>query len=51
MKLGYEIRSMSVHEQMLQMWKRNFNVKIVPQAKVCDVFLQTSAVNGLLHSL
>lgn len=38
MKLGYEIRSMSVHEQMLQMWKRNFNVKIVPQAKVCVMF-------------
>lgn len=32
--LGYEIRSTSVHEQMLQMWKSNFNVKLVPKAKM-----------------
>ncbi|KAF5447335.1 hypothetical protein F2P56_032895 [Juglans regia] len=31
--LGYEIRSTSVHEQMLQMWRRNFDVKIIPQSK------------------
>ncbi|XP_062173221.1 uncharacterized protein LOC133878662 [Alnus glutinosa] len=40
--LGYEIRSMSVHEQMLQMWKRNFNVKIVPQAKMDQTFQHPS---------
>lgn len=33
-KIGYEIRSTSVHEQMLQMWKRNFDVKTVPNSKV-----------------
>lgn len=33
-QLGYEIRSTSVHEQMLQMWKNNFDVKTVPRTKV-----------------
>ena len=42
MKLGYEIRSTNVHEQMLQMWRRNFDVKIVPQSKVCIVFYANS---------
>lgn len=32
--LGYEIRSTNVHEQMLNLWKRNFEVKIVPRAKM-----------------
>ncbi|XP_022862166.1 protein N-lysine methyltransferase METTL21A isoform X5 [Olea europaea var. sylvestris] len=32
--LGYEIRSTNVHEQMLELWKRYFEVKIVPRAKL-----------------
>ncbi|RVW82816.1 Protein-lysine methyltransferase METTL21D [Vitis vinifera] len=32
--LGYEIRSTNVHEQMLDMWKQNFEVKIIPKAKM-----------------
>ncbi|RVW17551.1 hypothetical protein CK203_083499 [Vitis vinifera] len=32
--LGYEIRSTNVHEQMLDMWKQNFDVKIIPKAKM-----------------
>ncbi|KAL2924834.1 Protein-lysine methyltransferase METTL21D [Bienertia sinuspersici] len=32
--LGYEIRSTSVHEKMLQMWKSNFDVKTVPRTKM-----------------
>ncbi|KAI3997114.1 hypothetical protein MKX01_008958 [Papaver californicum] len=32
--LGYEIRNMVVHEQMLQMWKSNFEVKTVPRTKM-----------------
>ncbi|XP_022750021.1 protein N-lysine methyltransferase METTL21A-like isoform X2 [Durio zibethinus] len=32
--LGHEIRSTSVHEQMLQTWKNLFEVKIVPKAKM-----------------
>ncbi|XP_059626843.1 uncharacterized protein LOC132269605 [Cornus florida] len=32
--LGYEIRSTNVHEKMLHMWKRNFEVKIIPKAKM-----------------
>lgn len=33
-KLGYEIRSTNVHEQMLEMWKKNFEVKTVSKSKV-----------------
>ncbi|KAJ6309626.1 hypothetical protein OIU76_014548 [Salix suchowensis] len=32
--LGYEIRSTNVHERMLDMWKKNFEVKTVPKAKM-----------------
>ncbi|XP_058199941.1 uncharacterized protein LOC131314956 [Rhododendron vialii] len=32
--LGYEMRSTNVHEQMLHLWKRNFQVKNVPKAKM-----------------
>ncbi|XP_065865025.1 uncharacterized protein [Euphorbia lathyris] len=32
--IGHEIRSTSVHERMLNLWKRNFEVKIVPKTKV-----------------
>ncbi|XP_020592262.1 protein N-lysine methyltransferase METTL21A isoform X2 [Phalaenopsis equestris] len=32
--LGYEIRSTTVHEQMIQTWKENFIVKTVPKAKM-----------------
>ncbi|KAJ9699289.1 hypothetical protein PVL29_008069 [Vitis rotundifolia] len=32
--MGYEIRSTNVHEQMLDMWKQNFEVKIIPKAKM-----------------
>ncbi|KAE8689069.1 putative s-adenosylmethionine synthetase [Hibiscus syriacus] len=32
--LGHEIRSTSVHEQMLQTWKNFFDVNIVPKAKM-----------------
>ncbi|XP_015688928.1 protein N-lysine methyltransferase METTL21A [Oryza brachyantha] len=32
--LGYEIRSTTVHEQMMEMWKSNFNVKTVSKSKM-----------------
>ncbi|CAN8305930.1 unnamed protein product [Cochlearia groenlandica] len=32
--LGYEIRSTSVHDKMLQMWKDNFEVKTIPRSKM-----------------
>ncbi|CAN0916468.1 Protein N-lysine methyltransferase METTL21D [Linum grandiflorum] len=32
--LGHEIRSTIVHEKMLAMWRSNFEVKIVPKAKM-----------------
>ncbi|KDP43983.1 hypothetical protein JCGZ_05450 [Jatropha curcas] len=32
--MGYEVRSTSVHKQMLDVWKPNFELKIVPRAKM-----------------
>ncbi|KAL6566838.1 hypothetical protein OROMI_015242 [Orobanche minor] len=32
--LGYELRSTNVHDQMLDLWKRNFEIKSVPKAKM-----------------
>ncbi|KAK6141963.1 hypothetical protein DH2020_024297 [Rehmannia glutinosa] len=32
--LGYELRSTNVHDRMLDLWKRNFEVKSVPKAKM-----------------
>ncbi|KAF8039480.1 hypothetical protein BT93_B1876 [Corymbia citriodora subsp. variegata] len=32
--LGYEMRSTSVHEQMMQMWKRSFVLKPIPKSKM-----------------
>ena len=33
-QLGYEIRSATVHEKMMEMWKSNFIVKTVSKLKV-----------------
>jgi hypothetical protein len=33
-QLGYEIRSTTVHEKMMEMWKSNFIVKTVSKSKV-----------------
>nr|DAD48835.1 TPA_asm: hypothetical protein HUJ06_018772 [Nelumbo nucifera] len=40
--LGYEIRSSTVHEKMLQMWKSNFEVKTVPRAKMDSKYQHAS---------
>lgn len=32
--LGYELRSSTVHEKMTQLWKENFDVKIIPKSKM-----------------
>uniref|UniRef100_A0A7N0RCI7 Uncharacterized protein n=1 Tax=Kalanchoe fedtschenkoi TaxID=63787 RepID=A0A7N0RCI7_KALFE len=32
--LGHEIRSTAVHEQMLDMWKKHFDVKSIPKSKM-----------------
>ncbi|OVA06954.1 Nicotinamide N-methyltransferase-like [Macleaya cordata] len=40
--LGYEIRSTVVHEQMLQMWKSNFEVKTVPRSKMDSKYQHAS---------
>ncbi|KAJ0806494.1 putative lysine methyltransferase, S-adenosyl-L-methionine-dependent methyltransferase [Helianthus annuus] len=32
--IGYEIRSTNVHEQMIQLWKKHFEVKTVPKSKM-----------------
>lgn len=43
-QLGYEIRSTTVHEQMMQMWKSNFNVKTVSKSKM-DVKYQHPSIH------
>lgn len=48
--LGYEIRSTSVHEQMLEMWKRNFEVKVVPKSKM-DVEYQHPSIQLYIMGL
>ncbi|KAK0603104.1 hypothetical protein LWI29_001486 [Acer saccharum] len=40
--LGYEIRSTSVHEQMLNMWKSHFDVKVVPKSKMDNNYQHSS---------
>ncbi|PHT33774.1 hypothetical protein CQW23_25574 [Capsicum baccatum] len=40
--LGHEIRSTNVHEKMLEMWKRNFEVKTVPKAKMDSTYQHPS---------
>ncbi|KAG6466574.1 protein N-lysine methyltransferase METTL21A-like isoform X1 [Zingiber officinale] len=32
--LGYEVRSTTVHDRMMDMWKENFIVKTIPKAKM-----------------
>lgn len=48
--LGYEMRSTNVHEQMLRLWKRNFEVKNVPRAKM-DSKYQHSSIQLFIMSL
>lgn len=46
-QLGYEIRSTMVHDQMIDMWKSNFNLKSIPRSKVlifCDFLLSIFSV-------
>lgn len=40
--LGHEIRSTNVHEKMLEMWKRNFEVKTVPKSKMDSTYQHPS---------
>ncbi|KAE9616706.1 putative lysine methyltransferase, S-adenosyl-L-methionine-dependent methyltransferase [Lupinus albus] len=51
--LGSEIRSTSVHEKMLQMWKENFEVKTVSKSKMDATFQHPSIklfIMGFKHS-
>ncbi|PIA29133.1 hypothetical protein AQUCO_06200016v1 [Aquilegia coerulea] len=40
--LGYEIRNTIVHEQMLSMWKNNFELKTVPRTKMDNKYQHES---------
>ncbi|PON66487.1 Lysine methyltransferase [Parasponia andersonii] len=40
--VGYEIRSTSVHEQILNLWRKHFEVKIVPNSKMDDTYQHPS---------
>ncbi|KAL6591345.1 hypothetical protein ACP70R_049848 [Stipagrostis hirtigluma subsp. patula] len=42
--LGYEIRSTTVHEQMMEMWKSNFIVKTISKSKM-DVKYQHPSIH------
>ncbi|PHT69195.1 hypothetical protein T459_28682 [Capsicum annuum] len=48
--LGYEIRSTNVHEKMLEMWKRNFEVKTVPKAKMDSTYQHPSIQLYIMNS-
>ncbi|XP_020693592.1 protein N-lysine methyltransferase METTL21A isoform X2 [Dendrobium catenatum] len=48
--LGYEIRSTTVHEQMIQIWKDNFVVKTVPKAKM-DIKYQHPSIQLFIMEL
>lgn len=48
--IGYEVRSTSVHEQMLQMWRKNFVVKTVSRAKM-DSKYQHPSIQLFIMSL
>ncbi|XP_059316157.1 uncharacterized protein LOC132067006 [Lycium ferocissimum] len=40
--LGYEIRSTNLHEKMLEMWKRNFEVQTVPKEEMDGTYQHPS---------
>ncbi|PRQ33423.1 putative lysine methyltransferase, S-adenosyl-L-methionine-dependent methyltransferase [Rosa chinensis] len=48
--LGYEIRSTSVHEQMVEMWKRHFEVKLVPNSKMDSTYQHPSIQLFIMRS-
>ncbi|KAM3245246.1 hypothetical protein ACQJBY_056517 [Aegilops geniculata] len=48
--LGYEIRSTTVHEQMMEMWKINFNVKTISKSKM-DAKYQHPSINLYMMDL
>uniref|UniRef100_A0ACD5ZBD8 Uncharacterized protein n=1 Tax=Avena sativa TaxID=4498 RepID=A0ACD5ZBD8_AVESA len=48
--LGHEIRSTTVHEQMMEMWKSNFNVKTISKSKM-DAKYQHPSINLYMMEL
>ncbi|XP_038970870.1 protein-lysine methyltransferase METTL21D [Phoenix dactylifera] len=40
--IGYEIRSTTIHEEMIRIWKDNFIVKTIPKAKMDNKFQHPS---------
>ncbi|XP_072975117.1 uncharacterized protein [Typha angustifolia] len=48
--LGYEIRSTIVHEQMIQMWKKNFIVKSIPKSKMDSKYQHPSIQLFMMES-
>ncbi|KAK9072620.1 hypothetical protein SSX86_009055 [Deinandra increscens subsp. villosa] len=48
--IGYEIRSTNVHEQMIQLWKKHFEVKIVPKSKM-DIKYQHPSIQLYIMTL
>ncbi|KAI4334344.1 hypothetical protein L6164_019047 [Bauhinia variegata] len=48
--LGCEIRSTTVHEQMLRMWSKNFDVKTVPKSKMDETYQHPSIQLFIMES-
>ncbi|KAM7502179.1 hypothetical protein LguiB_001083 [Lonicera macranthoides] len=48
--IGYEIRSTNVHEQMLDLWKQTFEMKVVPKLKM-DSKYQHPSIQLFIMSL
>lgn len=48
--IGYEMRSTNVHEQMIQLWKKHFEVKVVPKSKM-DIKYQHPSIQLYIMTL
>ncbi|KAF9594250.1 hypothetical protein IFM89_028907 [Coptis chinensis] len=48
--LGYEIRNTVVHEQMLSMWRDNFEVKTIPKSKMDSNYQHDSIYLYIMES-
>ncbi|GJW81799.1 protein N-lysine methyltransferase METTL21A isoform X1 [Tanacetum coccineum] len=48
--IGHEIRSTNVHEQMIELWKKHFEVKTVPRSKM-DIKYQHPSIQLYIMTL
>ncbi|PWA57623.1 Nicotinamide N-methyltransferase-like protein [Artemisia annua] len=48
--IGHEVRSTNVHEQMIELWKKHFEVKTVPRSKM-DIKYQHPSIQLYIMTL